>query len=104
MKKDFALLANTSALINFARGTDKYEEAVEHVCQHAMKEDQTPVFAELDTLVYLWELKYGYPAVSTDEIAKDSFMTLAALRLNREGKLTFTEWDDKKGYQLNADS
>jgi hypothetical protein len=103
MKKDFAL-ANTSALINFASGADSYEQAVSNVCKHTMKEDQTPVFAELDTLVYLWELKYGHPAVSIEDIAKDSFMTLTALRLNREGKLLPMEWDDKKGYQLNANS
>ena len=104
MKKDFALVANTSALTKFVHGAGTYEAAVTNVCKHALKEDHAPVFADLDTLVYLWELKYGYPAVSTDEIAKDSFMTLAALRLNREGKLAFIEWGNKKGYQLNANS
>lgn len=103
MEQNIALIANTSALINFGRGSDKYEEAVEHVCKYTMKEDQAPVFADIDTLTYLWELKYGYPAVPVDEIATDDFMTLAALRLSREGKVQFAEWDDKKGYQLNAD-
>ena len=117
--EDVYIVSNNTALLNFGRGATHYTDTVEKMRGHITSVDQAPLLADVNLLVYLWELKYGYAATPTELIAMDDFMSLAAVRLAQEGKLAFVTWDDPEllvqagplarahkfeGYQLNADS
>lgn len=92
--EDIFIVSNNTALLDFGRGKKNYEDTIAGMCEHIAKVDQAPVFSELEALVYLWELKYGYAPTPTEAVSMDDFMSLAAVRLNQEGKLLFVSWDD----------